>query len=838
MKAWRRSQTAPDGVDANQKQRNRLRPGWWIDTLALDIRFALRGFRRNSVFTMSVLLTLALGIGTTTSVFSVVDRILFRPLQYAHADRIVSVGLVQSLERQEFLMGRSFVEWRDNQKPFTAMAAQSTMARNCDLIETNPAELGCISIDHEFLPLFGIRPVLGRNFTSEEDHPNGPSVAIISYVLWKDHYNRDPRILDQSINVDGNLARVVGVLPKDFQFPTLETSDIVLPLAFDPSVQTKVNGGFGNPMRVFARLRPGISIPQAYAEMQPLFQSDLNWFPPGANKVMRLSIRSLRDRETQDVQPVAWVLFWFVLAVLLIACANVASLMMARGVVRQRELAMRSAIGASRGRLVRQSLTEALLISCTGGLAGLGAGCGLLEIFVKLAPTGIPFIGKAHLDLRIVTFAALLSCLCGVIFGLASALDRPRLETLNAKGTTSHSHALLRRGLVTAQIAVSIVLLSGAALLLRSFANIEGQNLGMQTGGVLTVRVALPWWRYNTNRKVMDFYLGLEAALRRLPGTRAVAISDSVPPGGWQSGFRFSGLRVEGKPPIPPGSDTTGVSRFVTPEYFRALDIPIVRGREFREEDRTEKQSEVILSRLMAATLFGKEDPIGKRLQTIGVHDGASEVVVGVAENVKNKGLTEQSEPEMYTFRRSVPADWGGNHLMMIVDSVMPAKAVEPWVHAAIASIDPTVPVAMEALDQSVNRLADRPRFETALLAFFAFTGLILAVVGLYGLMAYMTTQRTPEIGIRMALGATRQSILRLIAGDGLRMVIVGVAAGLGAAFGTTRLLKTLLFQVSTQDPLTFAVVPVILSLIAMVAILIPARAGMRVEPASVLRNE
>jgi putative ABC transport system permease protein len=809
-----------------------------METAFQDIRYALRGFRRSPVFTISILLTLALGIGTTTAVFSVVDRILFRPLPYADADRIVSVGLSHSLERQEFLMGRSFVEWRDNQKPFTAIAGQSTNVHNCDLIENNPAELGCIQFQAGFLPLFGVTPILGRNFSSVEDTPNGPPVVIISYGLWQGHYNGDPAILGRTINIDGKLVQIVGVLPKDFQFPTLEMADIVQPMAFDPSVQTKVNGGFGDPMRLFARLKPGVTIAQANAEMQPLIQADMSWFPPGASKMVRLSIRSLRDRETQDVQPVAWVFLGFVFAVLLIACANVSSLMMARGSARRRETAVRTAIGANRGRLIRQALTEALLLSSAGGLAGLLFAAGLLALFIKLAPTGIPFMAKAHLDLRITIFATILSCLCGVIFGLAAALEKPGLETLNSKPSSSRSQAFLRRCLVSAQIAISIVLLCAAVLLLRSFVNIENQKLGMQTGGVLTVKVALPWWRYKTDQKVMDFYLSLEAALRRLPGTRAVAVSDSVPPGGWQSNFRFSGMKVEGRPPIPEGSDETAVSRTVTPDYFRALNIPIVRGRDFRDEDPAGNQSEVILSRFMASTLFGNDDPIGKRLGTIGVQNGASEVVIGVAEDVKNKGLTEQSKPEMYTYRRSVPHDWSGNHLVLIVDSAMPAKAVEPWVHSAIASMDPTVPVEMELLDQTLYRFADRPRFETALLAFFAFAGLTLAIVGLYGLMAFLTTQRAHEIGIRMALGATRENILRLIAGDGLRMVVLGGAIGLVTALAISRLIRALLFQVNPTDPLTFVLASLILSIVAFIAILIPARTGTRVDPAATLRAE
>jgi putative ABC transport system permease protein len=288
-------------------------------------------------------------------------------------------------------------------------------------------------------------------------------------------------------------------------------------MALNSAIQQTVNGGFGNPMRVFARLKPGVGMAQAYAEMRPIFESELHGFPAEARKEVRLSIRSLRDRETQNAQPVAWVLLGFVLAVLLIACANVASLMMARGAARQREIAVRAAIGASRGRLIRRALTEALLLSCAGGLAGLVTARGLLAVFVGLAPTGIPFISQAHLDLRIAMFAALLSCVCGVIFGLASALEKPGLATLNARVSMSRSHAFLRRCLVTAQVAVTIVLLSGAALLLRSFAKIEAQNLGMQTGGVLTVKAALPWSRYDTDQKEMEFYLQLEAALRRLP---------------------------------------------------------------------------------------------------------------------------------------------------------------------------------------------------------------------------------------------------------------------------------------------------------------------------------
>lgn len=825
------------GVERTREQCARQRPGWWLATILQDLRYALRGFRRNPLFTLSVLVTLALGIGATTAVYSVVDRILFRPLPYENPSRIVSVGLVHSMEHEEFLMGGSYIQWQDHQRPFSALASQSAGVSHCDLVENNPAQLNCISFQRGFLPLLGIAPMLGRNFLPDEDRPNGPRVALISYALWKGHYAGDPHILNRMIDIDGSPARVVGVLPQEFQFPTLETVDVAFPMAFDPAIQETVNGGFGYPMRVFARLKPGVSIAQAYAEMQPLFDAERKLFPATARNDIRLSIRSLRDRETQAVRPVAWVLFGFVLAVLLIACANVAGLMLARGASRQREMAVRAAIGASRARLVRQALTEALLLAFAGAAAGLAVARVLLAVFIGIAPSGIPFLGKAQLDLRVAAFTALLSGLCGVLFGLASALHNPGLAILNAKTSSPLSQTLLRRTLVTAQIAVSVVLLSGAALLLRSFQKIEDQNLGMKTGGVVTVNVALPWFRYNTDQKTMEFYLRLESALRRLPGTRAVAITNSVPPAGGP-GLRFAALAVHGKPLAPPGTGGNVASRKVTPDYFRALDIPIVRGRSFADRDRGGDESEAVISRLLAAEVFPQEDPLGKRLKAAGPDNDPWCTIVGVADNVRNGGLTEPEQPEIYFLRRSVSSDWDTSRSIVLIDSLMPPAAVEAWARSQVASIDRTVPVDIQPLNQAVSRLADRPRFETALLSFFAFTGLVLSMVGLYALIVFMTTRRMHEIGVRMALGATKSQILRLIARDGLRMVLAGLVLGLGVAMAVAQMLKALLFQVSAFDPLTFVLVPVLLSAVALIAILIPARDGMRVDPAVTLRAE
>lgn len=826
------------GIAQAREDCHEQEPGLWVGTLLQDVRYALRGFRRNPVFTITVVVTLMLGIGTTTAVFSVVDRILFRALPYDRADRLVSVGLVQSLEQEEFMMGGFFFDWLDHQRPFSAIASQGTMLHACDLVEANPQQLNCIPVQAGFLPLLGISPVLGRNFSPDEDRPNGPSVALISYGVWLNDYNRDPRILSRLINLDGKPTRVIGVLPKGFELPTVETPDVLLPMQLNRAVQDKVNGGFGEPMRTFARLRPGVSIDQARAEMEPLFlQTQQTVIPAPIRKDVHLSIRSLRDRETQGVQLAAWVLLCAVLAVLLIACANVAGLMMARSAAREREMAVRSALGASRGRLIRQSLTEAFLLSVVGAAAGLALAEGLLRVFIAMAPASIPFLGKASLDLRVALFTVAISLLCGAFFGLAPALEKPRSLALAARAARSGKHAILRRGLVAAQIACSMILLSGAGLLVRSFQNIEEQNLGFRTKGPVTVQIALPRFRYNTVQKQMDFYLQTETALRRLPGVRAVAITDSVPPGGWQADYRYSELATEENPHPTPGEGGTVVNRKVTPDYFRALDIPIVRGRGFSEQNRSPTQSLVILSRLLAARLFPGEDPIGKRIQP-GIFKGAWFTVVGVADNVKNSGLAEQNEPEIYFLRRNNVDDWGGRVPIMVIDSVLPPDTVMPTVRSQIASLDPTVPVQMKTLDRTIGSLASRPRFETALLSFFAFIGLVMAVIGLYGVIAFLATQRTQEIGIRMALGASRLDILRLILREGVRLVALGGTVGLAAALLLSRVLKSLLYGVSPHDPRSFVSVTLLLALVALAATLLPASAAMRVEPVEALRYE
>jgi predicted permease len=831
--ARRRARVAFGGIEHAREESTRQHPRWLLATIAQDVRYALRGFRRNPLFALTIIATLALGIGASTAVFSVVDRILFRPLPYAQAGRLVSLGMKHGAEPYEFMMGSFFYDWRDRQTPFTNITAQGAMPQPCDLTERNPVRLDCIEAHADFLPTLGVAPLLGRNFLPGDTLPNAPRTVLLSYRLWQSRYNRDPTMLNQLIQIDGAPVRVIGILPQDFEMPTLQPADVLLPRQID--VAAARSDSAHETMRAFARLKPGVTIAQARAAVEPLFNESLKWAPARLRKDIHLELRGLRDRQMHDALPVARILLAAVLAVLLIVCANVASLFLTRNAARERELAVRAALGASRARLLRQSLTETLLLSLAGGIVGCALAEVLLRVFIAIAPAGMPFLQKATLDLRILLVAFTLSLLCGIVCGILPALQRPRAAALAARTTGTGAQAALRRMLVVAQIACSVLLLSGAALLLRSFRNVQQQNLGMQIGGVLTANISLSLSRYSTEQKQMDFFTQAAAALGRLPGVAAVAVVDSLPLAE-RGRHWYSDMAVAGEPPIPAGGDIV-YTRSVTTGYFRALDIPILRGRAFTEADADAKDHFLILSSQLAARIFPSQDPIGQRIRPD--HDGPYYLVIGIAANARNGSLTGENLPEYYRLLRNNAEDWNGNgQETLIIRSALPPAAVAPWVRQQIAAIDPTTPVDLETLAAEVSKLADQPRFETALLGFFALTGLLMAVIGLYGVTAYAATQRTQEIGVRMALGASRANILRIIAWEGTRLILLGGALGLTAALATAHLLRSMLFSIGPYDPFSFLAVAALLAIVALAATLVPARGAMKLDPVAALRYE
>ena len=847
-KARRQALIAFGGVERTREQTHAQHPRWLLGTVMQDIRYALRGFRRNPLFTVTVIATLALGVSATTAVFSVVDPILFRSLPYAHADRLVSVGLVQSLETQEFTLGGFFFDWVHNQKPFEAITSEGAVSQECDLTERNPEQLSCARVLGNFLPTLGVSPVLGRNFLPEEMRPNGPDVALITYGLWRSRFNRDPGILNKLIDIDGSPVRVVGVLPEDFELPDLQPADVIRPLALDETAQRIGNGGIGTPMRTFARLKPGVNIEQARAEMEPLFQNIQKTLPSQFRNAFRhdfhLKVRSLRDRQMQDASRIAWILLGSVLAVLLIACANVASLLMARGAMRQRDLAVRSALGASRIRLARQALIEALLLSMAGAVAGCVFAEILLRVFIAIAPAGIPFLGKTHIDLRIILFTVVASLLCGALFGVAPALQKPKPLMLTGRSQTV-PHAAVRQWLVVGQIAASMVLLAGGMLLLRSFWNLQNQHLGMQTEKTLTVGITLEQQHYATAEQQMAFFQQLQTLLQYGPGVSSLAMSDSVPPGSGSHVF-YSSLGIVGRPPSEGRTGGLVTTRKVSPGYFRTLGIPIVKGEGFREAELNSSEQFIVLSKQLAVRLFPGKSAVGERMQfdrfdSNGVPKPLWGTVVGVADNVRNGELTGEEEPEYYTLRRNRSEDrdsnWRRTEVFILRISLPPAVMFR-WIRAQVAKLDPIVLVNIETLNQRVSKMAARPRFETVLLGFFAFTGLAMAIIGLYGVISFVATQRTQEIGVRMALGAGRFNILRLILWEGMRLILPGAIVGLVAALALSRVLKSLLFNISPYDPVSFIGVALLLALVALAATLIPARSAMKVDPVLALRHE
>jgi putative ABC transport system permease protein len=846
--ARRQARIAFGGVERTREQAHAARPGYRLEMLAQDVRYALRGFRRSPVFTVTVIVTLMLGIGATTSVFSVVDRILFRPLPYAHADRLVSLGLVHSLETQEFVMGGFYYDWRANQQPFEAITSESAVPRICDLTQSNPLQLRCEWAEGNLLPTLGVSPVAGRNFLPEESRAGGPNVALISYGLWLNRFALDAGILNRTIQIDGQPVRVVGVLPKNFEMPRLETADVLYPFQVDEVADRKANGGFGSPRRIFARLKPGVTVVQAWQQMEPLYQDALKIIPKDVRGDVHLLVRSLREKQMQDAHSAAWVSFGAVLAVLLIACANVAGLLMARGAARARELAVRSVMGASRGRLVAQAMTEAMLLAGTGAVAGCLLAEGLLRLFVAIAPPGIPYMDQVHLDLRIVGFAVLVSLVCGLLFGLVPALEKPSAEMLAgryANSAGSATSATLRQWLVAGQIAASMVLLTGAMLLLRSYWNLQHEQLGINPANTLTVSVTLGQHSYAKPASKMAFFQELERRLRFGPGVAEVAVSDSLPPGdGHTNQQRFESIVVEGQPYSGGASGALVTYRWVSPEYFSALNIPILRGKEFSEEQRHSKEHVLVLDQSLAQKLFPGRDPIGGRMQlSYGDTTAPWYTVVGVAADVKNGGLTGEQLPEYYRLRRDLAEDWEccgvwGQTAVVIVRSSLPAATLSPWIRAQAAAIDPAVPVDIATMRQRVSKLADGPRFQTILVGFFAATGLVLAVIGLYGVISFLVAQRTQEIGVRMALGSTRRGILWLVCGRSLRLILWGTCVGLAAALVVSRVLASLLYGVGTRDPLSFAAVTLLLIAVALLATLIPARSAARVDPMVALRCE
>ena len=784
----------------------------WLDQLGQDLRYGWRGLRRSPGFTAAAVAAIALGIGATTAVFSFTDRILFRALPYANEHELVWFGMTAPIAESEFLLTWDYGVWQKKQTPFAAMAADSGVG-DCDLADHDPVRLRCAAIEPGYLALFGLAPQLGRDFTAADDQFGAPPTALVSHNLWRTRFGANPAVLNQTIDLDGRAVRIIGVLPRDFELPNLSETDILRPFQRDPKER-----GAGL-LRVYGRLKPGVTVVEARTRLVPLFQESLKTVPPAFAKEVRFVVHPLRERQTRDSRRAAELLLAAVGLVLLIAIANAANLQLARAASRRQERAIREALGAGSGRLLRQSLTESLLLSALGGAAGIALAAGLLRLFAGAAPAGIARLGQASLDGRVMLATLGLTLVAGVLFGLAPMPRRPG--------------RWLRPGLVVVQIALSLVLLAGAGLLVESLWKLSNVALGIRTESLLAVQAQLPQERYQERSKRLAFWEAAEERVQRLPGVTRFAVANSLPPSGQAMGAIYASLEVQGRGKL--AADGTGgmvVIRQVTPGYFAALGIPITKGRGFTEDDRRQADSAAIVDEALAARMFAGQDPIGQRIKS---GDTGWMEVVGVAANVRNAGLVRASDPEFYMIKRHA-AEADGRLANTIILQANPALAAA--IRDEFRQLDPRLTVQIDTVDQRVSSLRTKPRFQTLLLGGFALAGLLLAAIGLYGVIALLVVQRTREIGIRMAIGATPGAIRNMVLRQASGWLAAGIAVGLVAAAGSVKLIESQLYGTPTTSVLPPAVAVAVLCGAGLVAAWLPARRAARVEPVRALRCE
>jgi predicted permease len=812
----------------------------YLDAILQDVKFSLRSYRRSPGFTLTALLAISLGIGATTAVFSVTDRILFRALPYRVGEQLVSFGmLAKVVDDGEFLFASDYKDLSEANTPFQSVTSWSGVD-DCDITDRNPIRQRCAEVDWSFLPVLGIHPILGHTFSEADVQPGAPRKVILGYGVWRSHFAGDKQIVGKTLLLDGAPARIAGVLPASFELPTLQHADlltqqIILPAGLRPGA-TRV-------LRVIGRLKPGITLESARSQLAPFFDRILSNVPPQFRKEVQFRVRSMRDRQMGTAKLAAWTLLGAVLAVMLISCANVANLLLARAAGRQTEFAIRAAIGISRARLFRQMLTESLLLAVAGGVLGCVVGAALLRMIVSADPNGIPHLADASLDGRVLALSLALSLLAGLLFGLAPAFQRPGAEALgSSRSIAPRSATTFKNILVAAQIAFSTVLLAASGLLVRSLWNLESQPLGMETNRVLTAQLVLPSSRYTKPEERIAFFNQVEQQLGAIPGIRALGLSDSLPPAGWERSRPLYAINVVGRPHHGTGTGGLVDWRYVSPGYFDALRIPILEGRTFKEEDRRPGLTLCLMSRSLAHRLFPGENAVGKHIE-IGVN--TSTEIVGVVPDVKNTGLSVSDNPEYYILRPHAPDETYINGtgpvaqrtLSIVIRSSIPATTLAALVRQDIARLDPNLPVDIGTMHGRLDEFAAGPRFNALLLLAFAAVGLFLAAVGLYGTIAYLVAQRTQEIGIRMSVGATPSRIAGLMLAHSVKWTLAGAVVGILGSLAATRLLSSLLFRVSAHDPVTLIAAIACLFFVALVATAHPALKAAAVDPMTALRN-
>jgi putative ABC transport system permease protein len=815
-----------------------------MGTLMQDMRYGIRMLSKNPGFAIIAVLTLALGIGANTAIFSVVNAELLRPLPFRDSGRLVSVATANSHMHSSngSVSYPDFMDWRSQNQVFEKMAAY-TGATFTLTGQVNPAHLEGASVSAETFDLLGVSPELGRTFEPGEDGPNH-HVVVISDHLWKQQFGGDPGIIGRTITIDNDGYTVVGVMPANFRYP-LQREPEAIWSTLSPLNETTDNSPpvvqhrGAHFLTCIARLKPGVTLAQAQAAMD-VIASSLSKQYPDTNKYMSVHLRSEQDRLTGSIRAALLVMMIAVGLVLLIACVNVANLLLARATTRGREIAIRTAMGAGRIRMVRQLVTESLLLAIVAGIFGAALAFWGSDVLVRLSPENLPRVGEIHIDGWALAFTAGLSLLTGILFGLAPALQSTHSNIVEAlkegslSMTAGRSRHGLRSSLVIVEMALALLLLVSAGLLIRSLIRLQDVNPGFDPHNVMTASLDLPDAKYSDLKKA-EFFRELIPQLQAIPGVQSAAAVFPLPMSGDEIRTSF---QIEGRPVAKSDEPHTSV-RCVTPNYFTTMRIPLLQGREFTEHDEASTAPVIIVNQAFAQQYFPGEDPIGKRIQAGISNSGPGTApmreIIAVVGNVKFEDLTTEFSPESYIPYGQLQF---GSITIVARSSSDPDGLAKP-IASVVRSLDKDLPTyAPKTVEQYLDGTIAVPRFNTFLLAIFAALAMVLTAVGLYGVISYTVAQRTHEIGIRMALGAQPGDMMRLVVGQGMRLALVGVAVGLVAALGLTRFLSSLLFGVSSTDPVSFAAVVAMLFGVVLLACYIPARRAMRVDPMVALRYE
>ena len=803
-----------------------------------DLRYAIRVMAGNRAFSAAAIIVLALGIGANSVIFSVVNAVLLSSLPYPDADRIVMVfESDRQRQTQEAVSAANFLDWREQNQVFESIAA--FREENMSLTGADrPERIPSVIATADLFSVLGVKPMLGRVFRTDEENLRSSRVAVISQGLWERRFGADPNIIGQKITVNGEPLMIIGVMPGSFRFPSetdlwISPRYVVPEHILRPSIDMTTSRD-SHYLNAIARLKPGITIRQAGAEMDTI-ANRLEKLYPGDNEGRGVSLTTIREDVVGKIRPTLLVLFGAVGFVLLIACGNVANLLLARGASRQKEMAIRTALGASRFRLIRQLLTESALLAIGAGALGILLALWGINALVALIPADITPTKGIQIDTVVFGFTLVLSLITGLVFGVVPAWQATRgelNESLKDGGRGSSGglrRSRVRSVLIVSEIALSLVLLIGAGLMIKSFIRLVHVNPGFETGHIATMRLSLPAAQYQTAPKRAMFFQQVITGLQGLSGIQSAGAISRLP---LTSGNSSRGFNIEGH---AESNDSVNIDyRVISPDYFRSMGIRLVKGRDIDDHDNNPSSGVVIINETMARLFWPNETALGQRVRLEGDENPWMEVV-GIVADVKHFGLESQTKPEIYVPYFIDPWPF----MTIVVRSSSDLASLSAAIRDQVWSVDKDIPIPnIRTMDQLLSTSVARPRFNMLLLGVFAVIALVLSAVGVYGVMSYSVVQRTHEIGIRMALGAAKPDVLKLVVVQGLKLLLIGIGLGLLAALALTRVLTSMLFGVEPTDPATFAMISVLLACVALTACIVPARRATKVDPIVALRYE